>query len=110
MNSMKITALLVAGLSLSACAETLVGSLDGGRCEGVERFVDAGDDSKHLSQLVAGVWVDPNGCDRWIIDDGVEGYLSERLTPDGRPVCSGVAPPNTVIGPFREGSDIPDPL
>jgi hypothetical protein len=25
-------------------------------------------------------------------------------------VCSGVAPPNTVIGPFREGSDIPDPL
>ena len=110
MNSMKITALLVAGLSLSACAETLVGSLDGGSCEGVERFVDAGDDSKHLSQLVAGVWVDPNGCDRWIIDDGVEGYLSERLTPDGRPVCSGVAPPNTVIGPFREGSDIPDPL
>ena len=110
MNSMKITALLVAGLSLSACAETLMGSLDGGSCEGVERFVDAGDDSKHLSQLVAGVWVDPNGCDRWIIDDGVEGYLSERLTPDGRPVCSGVAPPNTVIGPFREGSDIPDPL
>jgi hypothetical protein len=110
MNSMKITALLVAGLSLSACAETLVGSLEGGSCEGVERFVDAGDDSKHLSQLVAGVWVDPNGCDHWIIDDGVEGYLSERLTPDGRPVCSGVAPPNTVIGPFREGSDIPDPL
>jgi hypothetical protein len=93
-----------------ACAETLVGSLEGGSCEGVERFVDAGDDSKHLSQLVAGVWVDPNGCDHWIIDDGVEGYLSERLTPDGRPVCSGVAPPNTVIGPFREGSDIPDPL
>jgi hypothetical protein len=25
-------------------------------------------------------------------------------------VCSGVEPPNTVIGPFREGSDIPDPL
>ena len=107
---MKITALLVAGLSLSACAETLVGSHEGGSCEGVERLVDAGDDSKHLSQLVVGVWVDPNGCDHWIIDDGVEGYLSERLTPDGRPVCSGVAPPNTVIGLFCEGSDIPDPL
>ena len=110
MNSMKITVLLVAGLSLSACAETLVGSLEGGSREGAERFVDAGDDSKHLSQLVVGVCVDPNGCDHWIIDDGVEGYLSERLTPDGRPVCSGVAPPNTVIGPFCEGSGIPDPL
>jgi len=27
-----------------------------------------------------------------------------------RPVCSGVAPPNTAVGPFREGSDIPDAL
>jgi hypothetical protein len=110
MNTMKITAVLVASLSLTACAEQIVGRLEGGSRTGSDRFVDAGDDSKHLSQLVAGVWVDPNGCDHWIIDDGVEGYLSERMTPDGRPVCSGVAPPNTVIGPFREGSDIPDPL
>lgn len=75
-----------------------------------DKTQDRGFGKKHLSQLQAGIWVDPNGCDHWIIDDGVEGYLSERLTPDGRPVCSGVAPPNTVIGPFREGSDIPDPL
>jgi len=102
--------MLIAGLSLSACAETLVRGLEGGPRTGTDRFVDAGDDSKSLSQLVAGIWVDPNGCDHWIIDDGVEGYLSERSTPDGRPVCSGVAPPNTAVGPFREGSDIPDAL
>lgn len=63
---------------------------------------------KDLSELVAGIWVDPNGCDHWIIDDGVEGYLSERLTPDGRPVCSGVAAPTQAVGPFKAGGDISD--
>jgi len=104
MKSIKITALLIAGLGLSACG------LDQGMRTGTERSYDAGTDSKHLSQLVAGIWVDQDGCDHWIVDDGIEGYLSARLTPDGRPVCSGVAPPNTVVGPFREGSDIPDRL
>lgn len=113
MKTMKIAVLVVAGLSLSACAQA-VGSIaagfEGGERTGSGRFVDAGvDTQKHLSQLVAGIWVDPNGCDHWIIDDGVEGYLSERMTPDGRPVCSGVAPPNTAVGPFREDSIIPDP-
>lgn len=110
MNLVKLTALCIAGLSVSGCAQILFGGIEGGNRTGLERTFDAGRDSKSLSQLVAGIWVDPNGCDHWIIDDGVEGYLSERLTPDGRPVCSGVAPPNTATGPFREGSDIPDPL
>lgn len=65
---------------------------------------------KDLSQLVAGIWVDPNGCDHWIIDDGIEGYLSARLTPDGRPVCSGVAQPTQAVGPFKAGGDIKDPV
>ena len=106
MKTIKIIALLAMGAGVSGCT----GVLEGGERTGSERFYDAGRDSKHLSELVAGIWVDPNGCDHWIIDDGVEGYLSERLTPDGRPVCSGVAPPNTAVGPFRGGTDIPDPL
>ena len=106
MTILKTSALLAAGLALSGCVDMI----EGGDRTGVERFVDAGQDDKHLSNLVAGIWVDPNGCDHWIIDDGIEGYLSERLTPDGRPVCSGIAPPNTATGPFRQGTDIPDPL
>jgi hypothetical protein len=31
-----------------------------------------------------------------------------RLTSDCRPVCSGVATPNTAVGPFKAGSPIPD--
>ena len=80
-------------------------------CEiGPDKSLDRGINSHHLSTMVAGVWVDPNGCDHWMIDDGVEGYLSERMTPDGRPVCSGVAAPTMVVGPFQDGSPIPDPL
>ena len=33
---------------------------------------DYGIDRKDLSQLRAGIWVDPQGCDHWIIDDGAE--------------------------------------
>lgn len=75
-----------------------------------DKTVDRGIDAKDLSQLQAGIWIDPNGCDHWIIDDGVEGYLSQRLDPYGKPVCSGVGQPGTAIGPFKGGSSITDPI
>jgi len=70
-----------------------------------DKTVDRGIDSHSVSQLNAGIWVDPNGCDNWIIDDGVEGYLSARLDKYGKPVCSGIAEPNTAVGNFKKGSD-----
>ncbi len=76
----------------------------------VNKTVDRGWDSKHLSQLKAGIWVDPNGCDHWIIDDGFEGYLSQRLDKNGKPVCSGVAPPGVATGPFKKGTQIKDQI
>lgn len=83
-------------------------------CEGFgnkqNKTVDRGIDSKSVSSLQAGIWVDPNGCDHWIIDDGVEGYLSQRLDKFGKPVCSGVAPPTVATGPFKEGSSVGDPI
>ena len=72
--------------------------------------VDRGIDTKHISTLQAGIWVDPNGCDHWIIDDGIEGYLSQRLDKYGKPVCSGVAPPTVATGPFKKGSPVSDPI
>ncbi len=110
MNLTTTTLLFALTIPASGCTQLMFSRIEGGSRDGAGRFYDGGDDSKHLSQLIAGIWVDPNGCDHWIIDDGVEGYLSERLTPDGRPVCSGVAPPNTVVGPFKEGSELIDPL
>lgn len=33
------------------------------------------------------IWIDPDGCEHWVMDDGWEGYMDIRLTRDGRPVC-----------------------
>ena len=33
------------------------------------------------------VWIDPDGCEHWVMDDGLEGYMSPHRTRDGRPVC-----------------------
>jgi len=90
--------LTAAALSLAACS-----------AKG-DKTVDRGLDAKPLTELQAGIWVDPNGCDHWIIDDGIEGYLSQRLDRYGKPVCSGAAPPSTAVGPYKKGSGISDPI
>ena len=103
----KIMLVTACAFGLSAC-----GDFEGGLGRGYpsDKTFDRGTDKKHLSQLQAGIWVDPNGCDHWIIDDGIEGYLSQRLDKYGKPVCSGIAPPNTAIGPYKGDQTINDPL
>ena len=88
--------IVAAAFALSACEEK------------TDKTVDRGIDARHVSQMKAGIWIDPHGCDHWIIDDGVEGYLSQRLDRYGKPVCSGVGAPNTTVGDFK--NDIPDPI
>ncbi|WP_235962515.1 hypothetical protein [Jannaschia marina] len=65
-----------------------------------------------LQELTPGIWVDPRGCEHWLIDDGVEGYLSARYDPrTGKHVCGrSTAPPEYVTGPFRAGADVNDPV
>lgn len=48
--------------------------------------------SGDLDNLSPQIWVDPNGCQHWLLDDGVEGYLTARRNRDGTPVCPGVTP------------------
>lgn len=98
----KVSIILALGaLSLAACVDTTQ------KDKTVDRQFGK---VKHLSELKAGIWVDPNGCDHWIIDDGAEGYLSQRLDKHGKPVCSGIAPPETAVGPFKSGGDIEDSI
>ncbi|MGB5559998.1 MAG: hypothetical protein WBN04_18545 [Paracoccaceae bacterium] len=102
MNMNRNAALLLGLVLLTACEGAIRGNGD--------KTNDYGLDKKSLSELRAGIWVDPTGCDHWIIDDGLEGYMSQRLTPDGKPVCSGAAPPNHATGNYRRGSTIQDPV
>ncbi len=71
----------------------------------VDRQFGGGQD---LSNLVAGIWIDPNGCQHWIIDDGLEGYLSARLDRYGKPVCTDAYPTGYAIGSYKDGQEIAD--
>ncbi|MEE9387421.1 MAG: hypothetical protein V3U96_02320 [Paracoccaceae bacterium] len=102
MKTSKTILVFAAGVLLMSCE----GPFDNKN----DKTVDRGLDSKPLSELQAGVWIDPNGCDHWIIDDGIEGYLSQRLDRSGKPVCSGTDFSNHIIGNFKGGSPILDPI
>lgn len=67
------------------------------------------DDNPGLVDGEAAIAYDPDGCQVWIIDDGVEGYSSPRFDPaTGLPICDGKYPPGTVLGPY-ETSTAPGP-
>jgi outer membrane protein OmpA-like peptidoglycan-associated protein len=36
---------------------------------------------------VPGIWTDPDGCEHWVMDDGLEGFMTPNVTPNGKPVC-----------------------
>lgn len=107
---MKITKLIALGVCVASLAACESGGIGLGSKN--DKSVDRGFDSKSLTQLKAGIWVDPNGCHHWIIDDGVEGYLSERMLPDGRPLCSDTDPRNIATGDFKAGGSalLGDPI
>lgn len=35
----------------------------------------------------ATIWIDPDGCEHWVMDDGAEGYMTPHVDREGRPVC-----------------------
>lgn len=39
------------------------------------------------TELKATIWVDPDGCEHWVMDTGIEGFMSSHLDADGMPVC-----------------------
>lgn len=101
---LKTSVLVAAALSVSGCVGVRPSTGSGN--EIVATDSDRGAiDSGSLSQLEAGIYIDPDGCHIWMIDDGLEGYWSRRRDPvSGLPVCTNVAPPNSVVGDFRAGS------
>ena len=41
----------------------------------------------YSEQYVPTIWVDPDGCEHWVMDDGVEGYMTPHVNRKGIPVC-----------------------
>lgn len=38
-------------------------------------------------RYVPTIWVDPDGCEHWVMDDGAEGYMTPNVSREGIPVC-----------------------
>lgn len=57
--------------------------------------------TQRAEKYVPTIWIDPDGCEHWAMDDGAEGYMDARKTRDGRPVCHrnvcGVIPTDTLF-------------
>lgn len=101
MNTLKIATLGLAAVGLSAC------SFEGTRAySGPNDFIavaaDLGQDASNNNDN-AGIAVTPDGCQAWIIDDGIDGRASNRLDPvSGLPVCYGT--PGVVYGPYQSST------
>lgn len=67
------------------------------------QIVDVGIDGGLLRDGVANVWVDPDGCQHWYIDDGIEGFMTPRLNRDGTPKCQDARGEITL----KDGSRVP---
>lgn len=106
---MKKTALLalVAPIALAACQST---AYDGGAPKLIATNHDRTfGDSPGPRDGVAAVAVLPDGCEAWIVDEGVEGYGSVRSDPkSGLPRCSNELPRGAVIGEWRSSPDLSD--
>ncbi|SEK54128.1 OmpA family protein [Pacificibacter marinus] len=70
---------------LSKARATLAGSL-------VAAMAFAGS-AAHAQTISGGesyeptIWIDPDGCEHWVMDDGIEGYMDLKVDRQGMPTC-----------------------
>ncbi|PWE31336.1 cell envelope biogenesis protein OmpA [Maritimibacter sp. 55A14] len=74
----------------AAVAASLALLLNAGAVDAGERRVVSGE------RYTPGIWVDPDGCEHWVMDDGVEGFMTPHVTRDGIPVCKRGTPCGTL--------------
>jgi len=114
--ALRATVMLALIAALSGCGAYT----EGFGFEGTQRYSgpasviavgeDQGVDRRDIVAGQAGIAYDPDGCQVWIIDDGIEGYATARFDPKtGLPVCDDRYPPGTVLGPYdSSNSPFPD--
>lgn len=44
--------------------------------------------SNRKDPYVPAIWVDPDGCEHWAMDDGQRGFMDIRLDRQGHPICN----------------------
>lgn len=93
-------------LALAGCVQDGLSPYTGDPNTVIATGVDRGRDSGVLRNGQAAIAYDPDGCQNWIMDDGVEGYSTPRYDPvSGLPVCNGHYPPGTIIRNYQTGTE-----
>jgi len=98
MNRSFIITALIAPLALAGCMSSTTYTGNGAP------LLARGSDSAYANGSgprdgIAAVAVTPDGCQAWLMDDGVEGYASTRSDPrTGLPVCDPRLPAGAVVG------------
>lgn len=89
MTIKNLAILSVAAITFTSCTSSVATHLISGRIIKDDVTVDNFPGERHtVSELIGGIWIDGNGCEHWIIDDGIEGYMSPRWNKSGLPVCN----------------------
>lgn len=102
----RLLALTPMALLLAGCVQDGLTPYNGNPDTVIATGVDKGRDSGVLRNGQAAIAYDPDGCQNWIMDDGVEGYSTPRYDPvSGLPVCNGRFPPGTVIRNYQTGTE-----
>ena len=101
---------LLIGTSVSGCGRSFYEVFEGtqpysGPDSVIATAEDYGEDDAGLVDGQAAIAYDPDGCQVWIIDDGVEGYSGRRFDPaTGLPICNNLYPPGTVVKNYQSQS------
>ena len=69
---------LVKGAAVAALSLTLAAGA---------AFAQSGDRIVKGERYIPTIWVDPDGCEHWVMDDGAEGYMSPHVSRQGIPIC-----------------------
>ena len=83
-SSMALAATSVAAGDLALVSQ---GKLDASLGEPVVSDDNVAINNNVTARIIPTVWIDPDGCQHWVFDDGVEGYMTPNVTRDGIPVC-----------------------
>ena len=98
-----IPTLILMAVALSACEGLTPRAGDPNTVIAIA--ADTGLDRSALQDGEAAIAYDPDGCQGWIIDDGVEGYSGRRFDPvSGLPICNSLYPPGTVLPGYQTAS------
>ncbi len=67
--------------------KTISGAMGAAFGAAIAVMVSASGAAAQTEPYVPTIWVDPDGCEHWAMDDGAEGYMTPHVNRQGIPVC-----------------------